>query len=240
MSSFYGIWLHISWFSCCSSMSSHFTGMTPYPWYWSHILLYNANYCYQNKGGCSRNATGYRTHPPSHALPIHQRSVCRERGSFWLLMTSHRSDDYKKPATWSPRTDSHKKEVRYKQPVSKTGPWPDQWSNSNSSLPLDTRRLLLRQFNSFYTETLVRETLRSYPKLVSHWRVLPQTLKRRNCWVFGHYPSSCFFLFKTQRFGDWILSPSSGKSLHSWPQSIQPVPISGPIHGIVRINESHY
>jgi hypothetical protein len=31
--------------------------------------------------------------------------------------------------------------------------------------------------------------------------------------------SSCF-LFKTQRFGDWILSPSSGKSLLSWAQSI--------------------
>jgi hypothetical protein len=30
-----------------------------------------------------------------------------------------------------------------------------------------------------------------------------------------------FFLFKTQRFGDWILSPSSGKSLLSWAQSIE-------------------
>jgi hypothetical protein len=29
--------------------------------------------------------------------------------------------------------------------------------------------------------------------------------------VFWHYPSSCFYL-KTQRFGDWILSPSSGKT----------------------------
>jgi hypothetical protein len=36
---------------------------------------------------------------------------------------------------------------------------------------------------------------------------------------FGHYPSSCLYLetpsclfFKTQRFGDWILSPSSGKT----------------------------
>lgn len=26
---------------------------------------------------------------------------------------------------------------------------------------------------------------------------------------FGHYPSP--FLFKTQHFGDWVLSPSSGK-----------------------------
>jgi hypothetical protein len=31
-------------------------------------------------------------------------------------------------------------------------------------------------------------------------------------YVFGHYPSSCPFLKKTQRFGDWILSPSSGKT----------------------------
>jgi hypothetical protein len=37
--------------------------------------------------------------------------------------------------------------------------------------------------------------------------------------VFGHYPSSCLYLkalsclfFKTQRFRDWILSPSSGKT----------------------------
>jgi hypothetical protein len=30
-------------------------------------------------------------------------------------------------------------------------------------------------------------------------------------YVFGYYPSSCPFK-KTQRFGDWILSPSSGKT----------------------------
>jgi hypothetical protein len=30
-------------------------------------------------------------------------------------------------------------------------------------------------------------------------------------YVFGHYPLSCPF-FKNQRFGDWILSPSSGKT----------------------------
>jgi hypothetical protein len=28
-------------------------------------------------------------------------------------------------------------------------------------------------------------------------------------------------LLKTRRFGDWILSPSSGKSLLSWAQSIE-------------------
>jgi hypothetical protein len=37
-------------------------------------------------------------------------------------------------------------------------------------------------------------------------------------YVFGHYPSSCLylktvlFIFKAQRFGDWVLSPSSGKT----------------------------
>jgi hypothetical protein len=30
-------------------------------------------------------------------------------------------------------------------------------------------------------------------------------------YVSEHYPSSCLF-FKTQRFRDWILSPSSGKT----------------------------
>jgi hypothetical protein len=36
---------------------------------------------------------------------------------------------------------------------------------------------------------------------------------------FGHHPPSCF-IFKTQHFGDWIPSPSSGKSFLSWAQSI--------------------
>jgi hypothetical protein len=35
-------------------------------------------------------------------------------------------------------------------------------------------------------------------------------------------------LFKTQRHGDWILSPSSEGSLFSWPLSIELVPVSGP------------
>jgi hypothetical protein len=43
---------------------------------------------------------------------------------------------------------------------------------------------------------------------------------------FGHYTLSCFLL--KQYFGDWILSPSSGKNLLSWAQSIELVPISGP------------
>jgi hypothetical protein len=34
---------------------------------------------------------------------------------------------------------------------------------------------------------------------------------RHNHYVSGHYPSSCFYL-KLQRFGDWILSSSSGKT----------------------------
>jgi hypothetical protein len=42
---------------------------------------------------------------------------------------------------------------------------------------------------------------------------------RNRYYVVGHYPSSCLYLkspsclfFKTQRFGDWILSPSSGET----------------------------
>jgi hypothetical protein len=46
---------------------------------------------------------------------------------------------------------------------------------------------------------------------------------------FLYYPSTCFYL-KTQRFGDWIPSPSSGKNLPSWAQSIQLVPVSGRQH----------
>jgi hypothetical protein len=33
--------------------------------------------------------------------------------------------------------------------------------------------------------------------------------------------SIVLFLFKNRRFGHWILSPSSGKRLLSWAQSIQ-------------------
>jgi hypothetical protein len=46
--------------------------------------------------------------------------------------------------------------------------------------------------------------------------------------VPGRYPSSRLYLkvtssliFKTQRIGDWILSPSSGKGLFRWAQSIE-------------------
>jgi hypothetical protein len=35
------------------------------------------------------------------------------------------------------------------------------------------------------------------------------------------------FLFKKQRFGEWTLFPSSGKSLLRWAQSIELVHISG-------------
>jgi hypothetical protein len=41
-----------------------------------------------------------------------------------------------------------------------------------------------------------------------------------------------FFLLKTQRLGDWILSLSS--DLLSWAQSIGVVPISGPCACVVR------
>jgi hypothetical protein len=43
--------------------------------------------------------------------------------------------------------------------------------------------------------------------------------------VYGHDPLLCYFYLK-QRFGDWILSPTSGKSLLSWAQSIELVLIS--------------
>jgi hypothetical protein len=54
-------------------------------------------------------------------------------------------------------------------------------------------------------------------------------------YVFGHYPSSCLYLktpsclfFKTQRFGDWILSPSSGKTYSDGPNDkVNPYPRSG-------------
>jgi hypothetical protein len=35
--------------------------------------------------------------------------------------------------------------------------------------------------------------------------------RRYNHYAFEHYPSSCL-CFETQRFGDWILSASSGKA----------------------------
>jgi hypothetical protein len=54
---------------------------------------------------------------------------------------------------------------------------------------------------------------------------LRQWYINKNYRVFGHYASSGI-LFKTQRFGNWILFPSSSKSLLSWAQSIEPVPIS--------------
>jgi hypothetical protein len=40
--------------------------------------------------------------------------------------------------------------------------------------------------------------------------------------------SVVLFFIKKQRFGYWTLSPASGKSLLSWAQSIEIVPISGP------------
>jgi hypothetical protein len=46
-----------------------------------------------------------------------------------------------------------------------------------------------------------------------------------NYCVFEHYPFFCFDL--KQRPGVWILSPSSGKNILSWAQSIHIVLISG-------------
>jgi hypothetical protein len=57
--------------------------------------------------------------------------------------------------------------------------------------------------------------------------------KNKNCYILGvrityyvsgHYPSFCLYVktpsclfFKIKRFGDWILSPSSGKTYSLWP-----------------------
>jgi hypothetical protein len=59
-----------------------------------------------------------------------------------------------------------------------------------------------------------------YPELLkATLSKLHISLNKYNYYVFGHYPSSCLYLetpsclfFETQRFGDWILSPSSGKT----------------------------
>jgi hypothetical protein len=43
----------------------------------------------------------------------------------------------------------------------------------------------------------------------------------------AYYRSYCF-LFKTRRFGDWILSPSLGMRPLTWVQSIELTTASGP------------
>jgi hypothetical protein len=50
-----------------------------------------------------------------------------------------------------------------------------------------------------------------------------------NCYNSGYYKSSCL-LFKTLRFRDSILSPSSGGT-YIWVQSTELVPLSGPAAG---------
>jgi hypothetical protein len=41
--------------------------------------------------------------------------------------------------------------------------------------------------------------------------LIDETYVKYKYYVSGHYPSSCLYL-KTQTFGDWILSASSGKT----------------------------
>jgi hypothetical protein len=70
-------------------------------------------------------------------------------------------------------------------------------------------------------------------------RCIVSALTESSYCVFGHYSLFCFFLlFKTQSVGDWILCPSSGKSLLSWAQSTELVPISKHQHKIGYINVS--
>jgi hypothetical protein len=47
------------------------------------------------------------------------------------------------------------------------------------------------------------------------------------------------FSFKTQHFIDWILSPFSGKSILSWAQSIDLVPICGGMEDDIQSGNSH-
>jgi hypothetical protein len=58
------------------------------------------------------------------------------------------------------------------------------------------------------------------PQRAREWTTITKKLcNKYNYYVLGHYPSShplskmlsCLYL-KTQYFGDWILSPSSGKT----------------------------
>jgi hypothetical protein len=70
--------------------------------------------------------------------------------------------------------------------------------------------------------------------------ILKQSLWKYNYWLFGNYPSSCF-LFK-YNVSETALSPSSGKNLLSWAQSIELVPTSGHQHQhkIVHINQAQH
>jgi hypothetical protein len=67
----------------------------------------------------------------------------------------------------------------------------------------------LEVFISGYEINYVADIVTSYSR---------KTMGICKYYVFGHYASSCLylktvmFIFKTKRFGDWILSPSSGKT----------------------------
>jgi hypothetical protein len=83
----------------------------------------------------------------------------------------------------------------------------------------DTEFLHHRQhINTTFTLVLTRKkygvihTNTSLLQFLIVFRVLCEiTMGEYKYYVFGHYPSSCPFFKKPQRFGDWILSPSSGR-----------------------------
>jgi hypothetical protein len=76
---------------------------------------------------------------------------------------------------------------------------------------------------SFYIYPNLWQTCRSHS--ISEflvWSFMTDSTHLYKYYVFGRYPSSCLDLktssclfFKAQRFGDWILSPSSGKTYSS-------------------------
>jgi hypothetical protein len=52
--------------------------------------------------------------------------------------------------------------------------------------------------------------------------------------------SIAIILFKTQRIRDWISSPSSGKILLNWCQSIEQIPVSGDKHLLYRLGKQYF
>jgi hypothetical protein len=80
---------------------------------------------------------------------------------------------------------------------------------------------LVFQFDEQLEEYKLRLRLIYLLRHVLFWRSIHADLhlKQRNFhkyYVVGYYPPSCLF-FKKQRFGDWILSPSSGKTYSDGP-----------------------
>jgi hypothetical protein len=182
----------------------------------------------------------------------------KDQHVFRLLMTSHRSDDYKTSGIVT-RHD-YEEEVRYTQPAPKTGPRPEVksfqfiivsrykqvascriWGFHSSDYEEcrllgwnSSSYLFITWTPSVWKHSLERQCLRQPHERL---RFLPQTLKKLQLLLSNIIQRHVSF--KTRRFGDWTLCPSSDKGLLSWVQSIELVPISGAIHGIVMVNESY-